>query len=99
MNKEYTLLKDGCIAMLNKDNVPQEVKEQMQKDIAMYEALEQLDNDTIIRIFDTGVYNDIVKDFCCKAMANCGIEQGKIAEVMHELKYLFDTVQATEITV
>lgn len=56
-------------------------------------AMKTVNNKTpeeIRAIFNTGAFNDIVKDYFRKAMENCGIEERQIYDVMQELKRLFN---------
>lgn len=48
--------------------------------------------------FDSGNYNDICKAYMIKAMRNAGVDEDKIDVALDELKWLFDTVSASEIT-
>lgn len=48
--------------------------------------------------FDSGNYNDIAKAYFERAMKNCDIDKKTREAVLDELKWLFDTVSANEIT-
>lgn len=48
--------------------------------------------------FDSGNYNDIAKAYFERAMKNCDIDKKTREAVLDELKWLFDTVSASEIT-
>ena len=48
--------------------------------------------------FDSGNYNDICKAYMIRAMRNAGVDEDKIDEAIGELKWLLDTVSASEIT-
>ena len=48
--------------------------------------------------FDTGNYNDIAKAYFERAMKNCDVDKKTIEAVLDELKWLLDTVSASEMT-
>ena len=48
--------------------------------------------------FDSGNYNDICKAYMIQAMRNAGVDEKTIDVAIDELKWLFDTVSAEEIT-
>lgn len=50
-----------------------------------------------LRMFNSGAYNEVLKAYCRKAMQNCNIDDNTISNVMNEIKWLLDTVGATEI--
>lgn len=51
----------------------------------------------IIKMFDTGAFNKVLKAYCRKAMKNCNVDSETISNVMNEIKWLLDTVSANEI--
>lgn len=51
----------------------------------------------ICALFNTGIFNEICKGYCEKALKNCKLEQEKVDRVMSQLSFLMDTMTAAQI--
>lgn len=74
-----------------------EIKE-FEREIDTYDYLAKKPEDEKYILFDTGLFNDITRAYCKKAMENTGIPAEQASEVLSELRFLFDTKSAKEIT-
>ena len=69
-----------------------------EREIDTYDYLGRKPEDEKYILFKTGLFNDIARSYCKKAMENTGIPAEQVSEVLSELHYLFDTRSAKEIT-
>lgn len=74
-----------------------EIKE-FEREIDTYDYLAKKPEDEKYILFDTGLFNDITRAYCKKAMENTKIPAEQVSEVLSELRFLFDTKNAKEIT-
>ena len=51
----------------------------------------------ICALFNTGIFNEICKGYCKKAMENCKLDKDTIDRVMRELGFSFDTCTASQV--
>ena len=72
-------------------------REYIKAEIKALEPFAERTEQEIIKMFDTGAFNEVLKAYCRKAMENSGIDKEKIDDVMGEIKWLLDTVRAEEI--
>ena len=72
-------------------------REYIQAEIKALEPFACRTEQEIIKMFDSGAFNEVLKAYCKKAMENSGIDKEKIDDVMGEIKWLLDTVRAEEI--
>ena len=79
------------------DTLQQEVKASIEKEIKVLDIMAKLDEKERKMIFDTGAYNDIVKEYCRKAMEMHNMSYEDIQAVLGNIKYLFDSINATEL--
>lgn len=78
-------------------DMPQENREHIESEIKTLEIMATLTEQERMMLFDTGAYNDVLKGYCRRAMANCDIPKDKQQEVIEEIKYLLDTIKASEV--
>jgi hypothetical protein len=78
-------------------DTPPEVVEHMNREIKVNDMLASLTKQEIMMIFDTGAYNEVLQAYCYKAMEMAEIPAEKLGEVRGNIKYLLDTVGASEI--
>lgn len=79
------------------DSLPQEVKSSVEREIKILDIMAKLDEKERRMIFDTGAYNDIVKEYCKRAMEMHNMNDENIKDVLGNISYLFDTIRATEL--
>ena len=51
----------------------------------------------IIKMFDSGAFNEVMAAYCKKAMLNCKVDDETIDKIMSEIKWLLDTEKASQI--
>lgn len=72
-------------------------KDYIKSEIRALEPFAERTDKEILKMFDSGAFNEVTKAYCKAAMENCSLDPKAIDAVMGELKYLFDTVRASEI--
>jgi len=93
----YQLTADAYKKMLEKEPAENtETRQQLQTTIKALEYLAGADDATIYALFDSGAFNSIVKGYIRLALNNTDTDKEQAAEIMQELKYLFDTKRAAE---
>ena len=73
-------------------------KEEAERKRAVYAFLGTIDDDQIYDLFDSSAFNTIVKDYVKTALKNTEMDEETTERILQELKYLFDTVSAKEIS-
>lgn len=51
----------------------------------------------ICALFNTGIFNEICKGYCQRALENCELDKDTVDRVMHELGFLFDICTAAQV--
>lgn len=92
----YSMLADSYKKILERQEQGVNL-ELIRKDIKVLEFLATCDDTEIYKLFDSGVFNDIVKAYCKRAMNNKGVAQDDISNVLRELNCLFSEMQAKDI--
>ena len=72
-------------------------EEDARREIEIYEFLATCDHSDFCRMVDSSAFNDIIKAFCRKALQGAKVGEEIEDSVMGELRWLFDTMQASEI--
>lgn len=91
---EFTIAGYKQVLESNREDID---REYIKAHIKALEPFAERTEQEIIKMFDTGAFNEVLKAYCRKAMENSGIDSEKISEVMGEIKWLLDTVKAEEI--
>lgn len=76
---------------------PDANKEYIQAEIRALEPFAERTEPERIKMFDTGAFNEVAKAYCRAAMTNCDIDSETIKNVLKEMEWLFDTVEANKI--
>lgn len=71
--------------------------EDAKRDIEIYEFLATCDRSDFFRMVDSSAFNDIIKAFCRKALQGAKVTKEVEDSVMDELRWIIDTMQASEI--
>lgn len=79
------------------DSLSEEVKASIEREIKILDIMANLSEQERMMLFDTGAYNDIVKEYCRKAMEMHNMSYEDIQAVLGNIKYLFDSIKATEL--
>lgn len=72
-------------------------KEFLKAEIKALEPFVERTEEEIIRMFDSGAFNGVLKKYCEVAMKNCGFEYEEISRVLAEIGCLLDEIRANEI--
>lgn len=94
----YQLLKNSYEQILKSEKeLDSTEKEEIQNSIDALDVLCNKSKADIERIFDTGAFNDICKEYARKAMINYGLDQEMANDIVREIGWLFDTENASQI--
>ena len=66
-------------------------------EIRALEPFAEQTDEKIIKMFDSGAFNEVMTAYCKKAMLNCKVDDETIDKVMSEIKWLLDTEKASQI--
>ena len=96
----YQMMADSYRKLLEqkRDTCTESEIKEFEREIDTYDNLGRKPEDEKYILFKTGLFNDIARSYCKKAMENTGIPAEQVSEVLSELHYLFDTRSAKEIT-
>ena len=96
----YQMMADSYRKLLEqkRDTFTESEIKEFEREIDTYDYLAKKPEDEKYILFDTGLFNDITRAYCKKAMENTGIPAEQVSEVLSELRSLFDTKSAKEIT-
>ena len=96
----YQMMADSYRKLLEqkRDTFTESEIKEFEREIDTYDYLGRKPEDEKYILFKTGLFNDIARSYCKKAMENTGIPADQVAVVLRELHYLFDTRSAKEIT-
>lgn len=72
-------------------------REYIKAEIKALEPFAERTEEEIIKMFDSGAFNEVMTAYCKKAMQNCKIDDETIDKVMGEIKWLLDTEKASQI--
>ena len=72
-------------------------EEDAKREIEIYEFLATCDHSDFFRMVDSSAFNDIIKAFCRKALQGAKVTEEVEDSVMGELRWIMDTMQASEI--
>ena len=72
-------------------------KEAMLSKAQVYDILSELTQDQIYELYNSSIFNDVTKAYAKRAMETVGLDEEQISDVLREIKYLHDTVNAGEI--
>lgn len=92
----YKLLIDSYKAALEREDKSID-RDFIHAKIRSLEPFSERTNEEIVRMFDSGAFNDVLLAYCRVAMQNCHLDQEKINEVLEEVRWLLDTTGANEI--
>ena len=93
----YKLLSDQYRAFLAEHPAePDEAREGIQRKIKALDILAGCTKAEKQELFNTGAFNDVIKDFLKMSMDNTGIKDADKRELMGELLNLLDTVTAEQ---
>lgn len=91
--KEKEMLQD-YLKLRAKDSERANISEQ----IRICDILSKIkDKNDVYMVFDSGIFNDVVKKYICKAMDNLLIENQLKFLVLGELNTLLDTLDSNEV--
>lgn len=82
--------------VLAKKSLEPAMREHLNQQIAALRVVAGKTNEEIDAIFNTGAFNEICEGYLKKALGNYGLDQETIAGVLHEFKFLLDTITASE---
>lgn len=96
----YQMMADSYRKLLEqkRDTFTESEIKEFEREIDTYDYLAKKPEDEKYILFDTGLFNDITRAYCKKAMENTKIPAERVSEVLSELRFLFDTKSAKEIT-
>lgn len=96
----YQMMADSYRKLLEqkRDTFTESEIKEFEREIDTYDYLAKKPEDEKYILFDTGLFNDITRAYCKKAMENTKIPAEQVSEVLSELRFLFDTKSAKEIT-
>lgn len=94
MNR-YAMEADAYRHFLKK-NPDTESREYIERKIKVFDILANLDKQDIGALFDTGVYNELTKQYIRQAMEMCNYEKKDISKVLSTVSGLFDQQTAIE---
>jgi len=93
----YQITADGYKEYLEKNpNTPEEVKASMQKKIKVLSFLGECDKEEKHQLFNSSAFNDMLKGYVLKAADNLKYTREKRQELINEIAYLLDTMDANE---
>ena len=72
-------------------------REYIKAEIKALEPFAERTEAEIIKMFDSGAFNEVMTAYCKKAMLNCKVDDDTIDRVMSEIKWLLDTEKASQI--
>lgn len=95
----YQMMADSYRKLLEqkRDTFTESEIKEFEREIDTYDYLGRKPEHEKYILFKTGLFNDIARAYCKKAMENTGIPAEQVSEVLSELHYLFDTRSAKEI--
>ena len=68
----------------------------MQKDIKVLSFLSECDKEEKHKLFNSSAFNDVLKGYVLKAADNLKYNEDKRKELINEIAYLLDTMDASE---
>lgn len=89
----FAFLAESYKQLLEKDPNNEEIRKQ----IKLLGFLGECSQQDIEELYNSSAFNDITKAYCKKAMQNCGVDAEVINNVLSEIKWLHDTVNASDI--
>ena len=93
----YQIAADGYKQYLEKHpDAPQEVAESMKKDIKVLSFLSECDKEEKHKLFNSSAFNDVLKGYVLKAADNLNYSKEKRQELINEVAYLLDVMDANE---
>ena len=72
-------------------------REYIKAEIKALEPFAERTEEEIIKMFDSGAFNEVMAAYCKKAMLNCKVDDETIDKVMSEIKWLLETEKASQI--
>lgn len=72
-------------------------RDYIMSEIKALEPFAERTEEEIIKLFDSGAFNEVMTAYCKKAMLNCKVDDETIDKVMGEIKWLLDTEKASQI--
>lgn len=92
----YKMSADAYRDYLAKKNPPGEVRADIERKITALDFMASTDRATQYELFNSSGFNDVAKGYFLMALDNTGIDKEKRADIMREIRYLFDTVTAEQ---
>lgn len=92
----YRMLLDAHKKVLEEDGSGVD-REFVKAEIKALEPFAERTEQEVLRMFDSGAFNEVTKAYCKLAMQNCGLDAKITNDVLSEISYLFDTVSANEL--
>lgn len=91
----FEMLTQSYEKVLEQNN-PKYDQENIKGQIASLRSMAWKSEEEINGMFETGVFNEICTGYIYAALQNCNIDAEKASEVVNELKWLFDTIVASQ---
>ena len=92
----YKMIADTYRDYLAKENPPKEIRADIERKITALDFMASTDRATHYELFNSSEFNDVAKGYFLMALENTGIDEEKRADIMWEVKHLFDTVTAEQ---
>lgn len=90
----FQMMADSYKALVTQGKLKEE---DAKREIEIYEFLATCDQSDFCRMVDSSAFNDIIKAFCRKALQGAKVGEEVEDSVMGELRWIMDTMQASEI--
>ena len=90
----YTLMAESYKKLMNEGKIDKATAE---KEIRVYEFLENCDDDDKFIMVDSSAFNDIIRAFVKMAVNNAEIDKDSRNKVLSQLSWIFDEKTAKEV--
>ena len=92
----FSILADSYKRMIEDDATEQE-KEDIKKQIRIYEFLATCDTDDFCTLVDSSAFNSIIKAYLHMALVNSNVDDNTQHQVLQEINRTLDEVQAIDV--
>ena len=94
----FSILADSYKRMIEDDaDATEQEKEDIKKQIRIYEFLATCDTDDFCTLVDSSAFNSIIKAYLHMALVNSNVDDNTQHQVMLELNRTLDEVQAIDV--